>query len=157
MNPKNERSLTPRDLARVLFRHGRTMALFFGGVMLLTLLLIALYPRSYSSEAKLFLRIGRESVALDPTVTTGPINLLQKSQADEVNSALNILNSRAVLERVVECVGARRILDITTTRDSQSVDPQSRGRHRRPRCGVRQRVRQWRAADVASIRPVFRS
>lgn len=107
----NHRFVTPRDVARVLFRHWRKMALFFCATIALTLLVIALYPRSYSSEAKLLLRIGRESVALDPTATTGETIMLQKTQADEVNSALSILSSRTVLEDAVEKVGAVRILE----------------------------------------------
>jgi uncharacterized protein involved in exopolysaccharide biosynthesis/16S rRNA G966 N2-methylase RsmD len=86
------------------------MALFFCGVVTLTLLTIALYPRSYASESKLLIRMGRESVALDPTATTGETIMLQKTQEDEVNSALNILNSREVLERVAERVGVERII-----------------------------------------------
>jgi uncharacterized protein involved in exopolysaccharide biosynthesis/Mrp family chromosome partitioning ATPase len=87
------------------------MSLFFCGIVALTLLTIALYPRSYASESKLLIRMGRESVALDPTATTGETIMLQKTQEDEVNSALNILNSREVLERVAERVGAERIID----------------------------------------------
>jgi uncharacterized protein involved in exopolysaccharide biosynthesis/Mrp family chromosome partitioning ATPase len=111
MDPARRHSLSPRDIARVLFRQWKKMAVVFGGIVVLTLLWIALCPRSYTSESKLFFSIGRESVALDPTVTTGPTNLLQKTMADEVNSALNILNSRAVLERASERVGPARILD----------------------------------------------
>lgn len=100
---------TPRDIARILFRHWRKMAVFAGAVMGLTLLAIALYPRSYRSESKLFIRVGRESVALDPTATTGETIMLQKTQADEVNSAMNLLMNREVLRRAVEHVGAERI------------------------------------------------
>ena len=87
----NQRFVTPRDVARILFRHWRKMAAFFCAVIALTFVVIALYPRSYSSEAKLLIRIGRESVALDPTATTGETIMLQKTQTDEVNSALSII------------------------------------------------------------------
>ncbi|MEX2092485.1 MAG: hypothetical protein WD971_07395 [Pirellulales bacterium] len=107
----SQRFVTPRDVARILFRHWRKMAAYFGVAVGLTLVVIALYPRSYSSESKLFLRVGRESVALDPTATTGETIMLQKTQADEINSALNILNCSAVLERVVDRVGAKRIVE----------------------------------------------
>jgi uncharacterized protein involved in exopolysaccharide biosynthesis len=100
---------TPRDIARVVFRHWRKMALFAGATLALTLLAIALYPRSYGSEAKLFIRVGRESVALDPTATTGETIMLQKTQVDEVNSAVYLLTSRDVLRQAVEEVGAERI------------------------------------------------
>ena len=72
---------------------------------------IAIYPRTYLSESKLVIRIGRESVGLDPTATTGETVMLQKTQDEEVNSAVNILTSREVLERVVEKIGADRIPD----------------------------------------------
>lgn len=104
---------TPRDVARVVFRHFRRMAMVFFGVVILTLLVIALYPRGYTSEAKLFLKVGRESVALDPTATTGQTIMLQKTQVDEVNSALQVLTSREVLQRVVERVGAEQIVSDT--------------------------------------------
>jgi uncharacterized protein involved in exopolysaccharide biosynthesis/Mrp family chromosome partitioning ATPase len=82
----------------------------FASVVALTLLAIALYPRSFTSEAKLFLRVGRESVALDPTATTGQTIMLQKTQVDEVNSALQVLLSRDVFQRVVQRIGAERIV-----------------------------------------------
>lgn len=100
---------TPRDIARILFRHWRKMAVFAGGVLALALIAIALYPRAYRSEAKLFIRVGRESVALDPTATTGETIMLQKTQSDEVNSAMNLLMSREVLRQAAQQVGAERI------------------------------------------------
>lgn len=105
--------ITPRDVARVVFRHRRLMALIFFGVILLTIVVIAVYPRGYTSEAKLFLKVGRESVALDPTATTGQTIMLQKTQVDEVNSALQVLTSQEVLKRVVERVGAAQIVSDT--------------------------------------------
>lgn len=113
---------TPRDLARVFFRHRRKMVLFFCTVVALTLAAIALSPRSYSSRSILMIRVGRESVGLDPTATTGETISLQKSQTDEVNSALEILSSRSVLERVVDEVGVDRILkDEPTAQEVQSA------------------------------------
>ena len=87
------------------------MATFFCVAMALTLVAIAVYPRSYTSESKLFLRVGRESVSLDPTATTGQTIMLQKTQVDEVNSALQVLTSREVYKRVVERIGADRIVN----------------------------------------------
>jgi uncharacterized protein involved in exopolysaccharide biosynthesis/Mrp family chromosome partitioning ATPase len=119
MNTRIPNGLTRRDIARILFRHRRKIALCFLSVVGLTLLAIAVYPRSYGSEAKIFLRVGRESVALDPTATTGETIMLQKSQVDEVNSALNILNSREVLQQVAERVGVERVLDDVPQRGAE--------------------------------------
>lgn len=113
MATKDRRSVTPRDIARVMFRHRRKIILVFTGVTTLTLLALAFFPRSYASESKLLIRVGRETVSLDPTATTGETIMLQKTQEDEVNSALNILGSRRVLEQVVERVGPERIINDT--------------------------------------------
>ncbi len=116
------RQITPRDIARALFRYQRRMALVFCGVLFLTLVAIALYPRSYTSESKLFIRVGRESVALDPTATTGQTIMMQKTQVDEVNSALQVLLSREVLQKAAERVGAERII-----RDEKMVSEEGSG------------------------------
>ena len=108
-----ESGVTPREVARFLFRHWRKITLIFTGVTSMTLLLIAMFPRSYASESKLMIRMGRESVGLDPTATTGETIMLQKTQEEEVKSAVSVLSSREVLERVAERIGTDRILKDT--------------------------------------------
>jgi polysaccharide biosynthesis transport protein len=125
MNTTKPTRTTPRDMARILFRHWRKMAAVFCGALLLTLLATALYPRSYYSEAKIVIRVGRESVALDPTATTGQTIMLQKTQEDEVNLAMDILSSHEVLHRVVDAVGAKRILDKLKTTGAPAVSTSS--------------------------------
>jgi uncharacterized protein involved in exopolysaccharide biosynthesis len=110
MAAHKHRQFGPRDIARALFRYKRRMQLVFCSVLLLTLVAIAFYPRSYTSESKLFIRVGRESVALDPTATTGQTIMMQKTQVDEVNSALQVLLSREVLQKAALRVGADRIV-----------------------------------------------
>lgn len=78
---------------------------------LLTWAALLVWPRTYQSEAKILILVGRESVSLDPTVTTSQTLLLQKTQEEEINSALDILTSRSVADKVVEKIGAAAILD----------------------------------------------
>lgn len=126
MSTIHENQTTPRDVARMLFRHWRKITLIFCGIVGLALFVIALYPRSYASESKLVVRIGRESVGLDPTATTGDTVMLQKTQDEEVNSAVNIIMGREVLERVVEKIGADRILSNSPT-DESTGEPSDGG------------------------------
>lgn len=67
-------------------------------------------PRVYFSEAKLIVRVGRESVGLDPTATTSQTLLMQKTQEEEINSALAVLSSRRIKELVVDTLGVETIL-----------------------------------------------
>jgi len=99
-----ERSM--RDVYFVLFRHKWKIILFFLAVVMAVAVLTWLSPEIYQSEAKLLIRMGRESVTLDPTAATGQIvaNVVQQRE-NEVKSELEILNSRDLIERVVDAIG----------------------------------------------------
>src|SRR6478752_7582811 len=58
-------------------------------------------PRSYYSEARLFARFGREN-QVDPTASGGQMVALYESRESEINSLIEILKSRTVLDRVVD-------------------------------------------------------
>jgi len=104
-------SLAPRDILRILFRHRRKFAVVFVGTILLTIGGYIICPRSYVSEAKLFVKIGRESVSLDPTATVGATVSIQDSRESEIRSLMDVLESRVLLEQVVARIGAQSILD----------------------------------------------
>ena len=98
--------------------------------MLLGWLAILFWPRSYESQAKLLVRVGRESVSLDPTATTSATLMLQKTQEEEIISALEILNSRKVAETVVDALGPTAILDGVLP-DTTSKEPSRLSKLRR--------------------------
>jgi polysaccharide biosynthesis protein PslE len=94
-----------------LRRNWRYSAAFFAAVMLLTLVGSFLLPRTYYSDARLFVRFGRTAV-MDPTATagSGQVVSLYDTRESELNSLLEVLRSRSLLERVVDAVGAENIL-----------------------------------------------
>lgn len=101
-----------RDLYRIFVRHQRRMVLFFLAAMGASVGVILFAPRSYRSEARLFVRLGRENVAIDPTATLGqpaavaiPIN-----RESELNSVVALLKSRMLAEKVVDELGPQTIL-----------------------------------------------
>jgi uncharacterized protein involved in exopolysaccharide biosynthesis len=98
------------DLPRVVIRHPKKSLATFCLLMGLSLAMLILLPRTYESESLLFVRVGRESVTLDPTVTTGQIIALNESRESELNSILEVLKSRAIMERVVDRLGPQAIL-----------------------------------------------
>ena len=81
MNRANPSTNFTIDLARTPREQRRPMALAFGGAMSIAVLYITFCPKTYTSEAKLFVRVGRESVSLDPTATTGQVITLQEACA----------------------------------------------------------------------------
>ncbi|MEM9645010.1 MAG: hypothetical protein AAF989_08445, partial [Planctomycetota bacterium] len=106
-------SLTPALLLELPFRHLGTILRSFVVFGILGWLAILAWPRVYESQAKLNIRVGRESVALDPTVTTSETMLLQQTREEEIVSTLEVLGSRQVMMRVVDEIGADNVLDGT--------------------------------------------
>ena len=97
--------LSVRGALDTLWRYRRRSVMFFVGTLALVIVGLIFCPRQYTSDAKLFVRLGRESVALDPTVTTGRIMGVETSRESEINSLLEVITSRQILERVVDETG----------------------------------------------------
>jgi len=111
---------TLRNVFRTLLRHKHKMIGFFCITMTIVVLAVIFIPRKYESEAKLFVRIGRESLSIDPTATTGQTISINDPGESEIKSVLEILKSRDLLETVVDQIGAEQILedvDIDTNGD----------------------------------------
>jgi polysaccharide biosynthesis protein PslE len=78
-------------------------------VLVCTTAVVVLLPKRYESEAKLFVRLGRNSASIDPVMIGNAISL-QESRETEMNSIVDMLTSRGLADRVVAEVGAERIL-----------------------------------------------
>jgi uncharacterized protein involved in exopolysaccharide biosynthesis len=100
------------SLLRAGLRHRKKMAAFFLAVMGTVAGATLLCPRSYRSEAKLLLRLGRENVTVDPTATMGqaPVVAVPPSREADINSLIEILRSKVLIEKVVDLIGPRVIL-----------------------------------------------
>src|SRR5689334_7082727 len=94
----------------VFFRHNGKMAVVFCAILATFVGALIAFPRSYPSEARMFVRLGKESVSLDPTATMHETISVNESRESEINSELEILRSRALLEDVVTQLGADEIL-----------------------------------------------
>lgn len=102
---RNSPSHSLRDFYRVLFRHKWKMILFFLAVTSAVFVRTWRTSDVYRSEARLLVKLGRESVTLDPVVTTGQTIHVSRSSEDEVNLELEILRSRELAEKVVDIIG----------------------------------------------------
>jgi polysaccharide biosynthesis protein PslE len=98
------------QLYQALATHKRPMVCTFSCIMLVAIAATILGQRVYTSEAKLFVRLGRESVSLDPTATTGQVVMVSETRENEINSILELLKSREILTSVVAAVGPRVVL-----------------------------------------------
>jgi len=103
-----EKSL--RDVYYILFRHKLKAITFLIVVFVTVTLGTFLAAEVYRSDAKVLVRVGKESVSLDPTATTGPVITLGQQRENEIKSELEILNSQDLVEKVVDAMGPATFL-----------------------------------------------
>jgi uncharacterized protein involved in exopolysaccharide biosynthesis len=83
----------------------------FLGLTFLGIALLWLTPNQYASQAQLLVRLGPNAVAMDPTADLSQTVSLQESRLHQVNSVLELIQSREMIERVARRVGTERILE----------------------------------------------
>ncbi|MEM9589542.1 MAG: Wzz/FepE/Etk N-terminal domain-containing protein, partial [Planctomycetota bacterium] len=110
--------LTPIDVLslpgflRALLRHRWKVI----GTTLLLSTLAFVYAtargRDYQSSAKLFVRVGRETVSVDPTAeASGQLISVTDTQEREIRSIVSLLSNRDLLEQAVDELSPQTILD----------------------------------------------
>lgn len=91
-------------------RHrGKALTVFLLVVVLATAGLLVM-PGTYQSEALLYVRLGRESVTLDPVATTGQTMTVSESREFEINTVAEVLSNQSLADAVVDTLGTERLL-----------------------------------------------
>ncbi len=94
-----------------LKRHGLLFVVACAIGLVTTFLVIVFAPRTYRSQSMLLLKVGRESISIDPTASTsGQLAELYRTKDNEVTTAYEAMLSREIVELVVEKVGEKPIL-----------------------------------------------
>ncbi len=101
------------DVLETLFRHKWKALLIPVAILAAGLAIVLFAPRTYQSEAKIALQVGRQSVNIDPTAQTGQqmISLQQMGREGEVITAMDLMMSRGVIAKVVDELGPDYILN----------------------------------------------
>lgn len=100
-------SPTLRDLLAVVFRHRRLAANSFLGILLGTVLSLWILPKQYEAEMKILVKRERT----DPVITSEANALPEFSTnvtEEDLNSEVELLKSRDLLEKVVAACGLQR-------------------------------------------------
>ena len=99
------------DVLRAVRGHWRIAGLFFVLANAAVLAGIMVCPRTYESQAMLRVNPGRETSTLDPTAqVSGQVITAQTNREQDLNTAVDILQSRAVMEYAVSRIGPEPIL-----------------------------------------------
>ncbi|HET6324979.1 MAG TPA: hypothetical protein VFG04_09790 [Planctomycetaceae bacterium] len=109
-----EMHLSSSDVLAIVSRNRWKLAAFGCAMVAGALVLSSVWPKTYRSEAKLYVRLGRENLGLDATSSLGhEINGIQINREDELNTVVDLLKSHSLLEKVVDAVGPETILNPT--------------------------------------------
>src|ERR1700733_6275054 len=114
-DPARERSVTLRHLLAVVFRHYKVMAISFAGLLLGTTLVALLRPSQYQAQMKILVKRER----IDPVVTPQASTTLPVAAAvteEDLNSEVELLRSRDLLEKVVLACGLERKSNSTSSK-----------------------------------------
>lgn len=82
--------------------------------LLLAVLAVLKLPNRYVSNAQLLVRLGPGAVAMDPTAGLSQTVSLQESRLTHVNSVVELLRSKKMVERVSARVGPKRLTSQAT-------------------------------------------
>ena len=113
MHTRSAKRSTARDLVRVLFRHKRQMLWFFATTMGLVILGLVVMPAHLhvSKPACSCAWVRKASASIPRRWSGRPCK--SNRRENEINSELDILRSRVLLQDVVEKLGSDAILRST--------------------------------------------
>lgn len=124
MNVVNDSSNIIRQYARSIFRHKGKLIAYNILIALLAVAVILVWPREYQSEAKIWIKLGRENSKLDPTAATGEtISIQETDREDEIKSVIDIIGSRGVAEQAVDQLGPLVVLGDEPLPGAEEEDP----------------------------------
>ncbi len=100
-----------RQAVAILQAHTRSSLVVFASIIAVSCAFLMLAPRKYQSRAQYLVRLGHESVSLDPVATVGETMGLYMTSDSIVRSTREILNSESLADKVVDKVGVNTILN----------------------------------------------
>lgn len=101
---------TYRDMLHILFKHRKKSLAFLASILAFTFTATLLMSRIYVSSSKLLVKIGREDTYSNPVQESAGTTLFDSSAKEErINSEIEILTSRPLIESVIRDVGLNRL------------------------------------------------
>ncbi len=106
----NNSPLTLAQIMGAIHRHRGKAFFVWLVVMCAVVAAYLVWPRQYSSEGRLYVKMDRNNASVNPS-SSGTQVSIQDTRETEIRSVVEIIKSRAVLNNVVDEVGADQILE----------------------------------------------
>ena len=102
--------LTVAQILGAIQRHRFKALLAWALVMACVVVLYVIWPRQYSSEGRLYVKMDRNNQSVVPSTSGGQV-AIQDTRETEIRSVIEIIRSHAVLDVVADEVGPEKILE----------------------------------------------
>ena len=104
---ENNKATSLRDFLYVVFKHKtKILAVFLATVITVTAASFIMKP-TYEADSKILIKFGRENIYIPATEHVSPI--VNLNPQEEINSEIEILKSRGLVERTVRTLGVENI------------------------------------------------
>lgn len=104
-------TLSVSEVLRSLWKHRYSICLTTVVLALFFATIVFFVPVKYDSDAQLLVKLGRGTISTDPTSGSSPSVSVQETRLSQVSSVKEMLQSRALADKVVQRIGAERILE----------------------------------------------
>ncbi len=122
-------SITAFDAIDVLWRRKLTVLKYLVCTTILVGLVTVFTAKTYKSDAKLFVRLGRENSSLDITTGLGENQVFAPpfNRESEINSITDMIQNKQLFGKIVDRIGAETILESESesaeTEESETKSP----------------------------------
>lgn len=104
-----------RDFYYVLFRHKMSIFTILFSASIITIIGVFIMPEMYESKAAVLIKMGRENVTMAmPPTSQQPVVTSLGLRKEDINSEIEILENRYIIEKVVKKIGIDFLFPKTT-------------------------------------------
>ena len=116
---------SPRDFLTILFKHKYTILMIFFGVVATATIGSCLLPPTYEAKSSLLLKFGREYIYRSEVGERGSDTrpLIPLNQEEVINSVIQILTSRDLIEKVIASIKVENIYPDLAEDPPKTVTP----------------------------------
>lgn len=110
MDTPNVSGTSLRDFLDVIFKRKTQILLFFGVTVCTVVIATLVVKPTYEASSQILVKVGRENLYVPTVQTTGNLNpIISVNREQQINSEIEILKSRSLVEEVIKSLGPTNI------------------------------------------------
>ncbi len=106
--------LVGKQYLGIIYRHKLIILVLFASIMFTLLVGLYLWPETYEAKAKVLVKVGRENISMPALAPATQQQLIASLglRKEDINSEIEILRSRVILEDVINKIGTDTLFPV---------------------------------------------